>query len=292
MSAYQVPGGLSPDVDALSALASVLGAGRSSRLYDSLVRQQQIAVQVYAGLQPSRRDRGSSISRRWLRPGRIPRTSRRRSTPRSRRCRRGRFRTGSSRRRATRRGAVSSAISAARCSARFCSRVTRVFFDDPGDHQHALRAHRVVEDRGPAARGAAISRADESHRGDHVPAPKPGCRREGRRRCAMKTAALLSALCSLPCSWRCSLVQAPLLARRARRRPTAAEVQRQGAGQQRGPEDQAAARAGGAALERRASDGARRPSRAVDPVPDHHDWRRRLLRSDGPARASPTRPRR
>ncbi len=53
-TAYQVPGGLHPDMDALSALASVMGAGRSSRLYDSLVRQQQIAVQVYAGVQQSK----------------------------------------------------------------------------------------------------------------------------------------------------------------------------------------------------------------------------------------------
>ena len=53
-TAYQVPGGLQPDMDALSALSSVLGAGRSSRLYDSLVRQQQIAVQVYAGVQQSK----------------------------------------------------------------------------------------------------------------------------------------------------------------------------------------------------------------------------------------------
>jgi predicted Zn-dependent peptidase len=52
--AYQVPGGLNPDMDALSALASVLGAGRSARLYDSLVRQQQMAVQVYAGAQQSK----------------------------------------------------------------------------------------------------------------------------------------------------------------------------------------------------------------------------------------------
>jgi predicted Zn-dependent peptidase len=49
--AYKVPGGLSPDVDALSALSTVLGSGRSSRLYDSLVRQQQIAVQTYSGMQ-------------------------------------------------------------------------------------------------------------------------------------------------------------------------------------------------------------------------------------------------
>ena len=47
-TAYHIPGGLNPDMDALSALASILGSGRSARLYDSLVRQQQIAVQVYA----------------------------------------------------------------------------------------------------------------------------------------------------------------------------------------------------------------------------------------------------
>jgi predicted Zn-dependent peptidase len=41
-------------MDALSALSSVLGSGRSARLYDSLVRQQQIAVQVYAGVQASK----------------------------------------------------------------------------------------------------------------------------------------------------------------------------------------------------------------------------------------------
>src|SRR5919106_548485 len=41
--AYQIPGGISPDMDALSALATVLGSGRSSRLYENLVRQQQVA---------------------------------------------------------------------------------------------------------------------------------------------------------------------------------------------------------------------------------------------------------
>jgi zinc protease len=51
---YHIPGGLNPDMDALSALASVLGAGRSSRLYDNLVRQQQSAVQVYASATQSK----------------------------------------------------------------------------------------------------------------------------------------------------------------------------------------------------------------------------------------------
>ncbi len=51
---YHVPGGLNPDMDALNALTSILGAGRSARLYDSLVRQQQVAVQVYSGMQAAK----------------------------------------------------------------------------------------------------------------------------------------------------------------------------------------------------------------------------------------------
>ena len=41
-------------MDALNALTSILGAGRSARLYDSLVRQQQVAVQVYSGMQAAK----------------------------------------------------------------------------------------------------------------------------------------------------------------------------------------------------------------------------------------------
>jgi zinc protease len=51
---YHIPGGLSPDMDALNALASILGTGRSSRMYDSLVRRQQLAVQVYTGASGSK----------------------------------------------------------------------------------------------------------------------------------------------------------------------------------------------------------------------------------------------
>jgi zinc protease len=51
---YHVPGGLTPDMDALGALATILGSGRSARLYDSLVRQQQVAVQVYSGVQAAK----------------------------------------------------------------------------------------------------------------------------------------------------------------------------------------------------------------------------------------------
>ena len=51
---YHIPGGMGADMDALSALASILGTGRSSRMYDSLVRQQQLAVQIYTGASGSK----------------------------------------------------------------------------------------------------------------------------------------------------------------------------------------------------------------------------------------------
>jgi zinc protease len=51
---YHVPGGINPDMDALNALAAILGTGRSSRLYDSLVRRQQLAVQIYTGASGSK----------------------------------------------------------------------------------------------------------------------------------------------------------------------------------------------------------------------------------------------
>ena len=69
--AFQVPGGLNPDMDALSALSSVLGAGRSARLYDSLVRQQQIAVQVYAGV-PASKGPGLFYLEAMAAPGKDP----------------------------------------------------------------------------------------------------------------------------------------------------------------------------------------------------------------------------
>jgi len=47
--AYQIPGGIGPEMDALSALATVMGSGRSSRMYENLVRQQ-VAVQAGAGV--------------------------------------------------------------------------------------------------------------------------------------------------------------------------------------------------------------------------------------------------
>jgi zinc protease len=44
--AYHVPSGASADYDALTVLATILSSGRSSRMYESIVRQQQLATQA------------------------------------------------------------------------------------------------------------------------------------------------------------------------------------------------------------------------------------------------------
>ncbi len=52
--AYKIPPNGSPDSDALSVLATVLSSGRSSRLYESIVRQKQLSSGVSAGAVQSR----------------------------------------------------------------------------------------------------------------------------------------------------------------------------------------------------------------------------------------------
>ena len=52
--AYKIPPDGSPDSYALSVLATVLSGGRSSRLYESIVRQKQLSSGVGAGAQQSR----------------------------------------------------------------------------------------------------------------------------------------------------------------------------------------------------------------------------------------------
>jgi predicted Zn-dependent peptidase len=49
---YKIPPAMTPDEDALSVLATVLGGGRSSRLYEQVVRQKQLAsnVSAFAGV--------------------------------------------------------------------------------------------------------------------------------------------------------------------------------------------------------------------------------------------------
>jgi zinc protease len=47
--AWHTPPGNTPDDDALNVLSSILSSGRSSRLYDSLVRDKQLTAGVFAG---------------------------------------------------------------------------------------------------------------------------------------------------------------------------------------------------------------------------------------------------
>jgi predicted Zn-dependent peptidase len=52
--AYKIPPSSSPDTDALSVLGTILSAGRSSRFYESIVRQKQLSSGVSAGSGVSR----------------------------------------------------------------------------------------------------------------------------------------------------------------------------------------------------------------------------------------------
>ena len=51
---YRIPSSLSPDDDAIDGLTRVLASGRSSRFYESIVRQKQLAVNVNAFAPDSR----------------------------------------------------------------------------------------------------------------------------------------------------------------------------------------------------------------------------------------------
>jgi predicted Zn-dependent peptidase len=51
---YKVPPSMSPDDDPLGVLATVLAGGRSSRMYEAIVRQQQLAPSINAGKGESR----------------------------------------------------------------------------------------------------------------------------------------------------------------------------------------------------------------------------------------------
>jgi zinc protease len=52
--AYKIPPSSSPDTDALSVLGTILSGGRSSRFYESIVRQKQLSSGVSAGSGVSR----------------------------------------------------------------------------------------------------------------------------------------------------------------------------------------------------------------------------------------------
>ena len=51
---YRIPAGNTPDWYAMSVLASVLGSGQSSRLYQTLVKDKELAVGAFAGPDESR----------------------------------------------------------------------------------------------------------------------------------------------------------------------------------------------------------------------------------------------
>jgi len=51
---FKIPPAMSPDEDALSVLGTVLAGGRSSRLYEQVVRQKQLAPNISAGAGTSR----------------------------------------------------------------------------------------------------------------------------------------------------------------------------------------------------------------------------------------------
>jgi predicted Zn-dependent peptidase len=52
--AYKIPDSSAPDTDALTVLSTILSGGRSSRFYESIVRQKQLATQVNAFAQETR----------------------------------------------------------------------------------------------------------------------------------------------------------------------------------------------------------------------------------------------
>ncbi|HSL24007.1 MAG TPA: pitrilysin family protein [Vicinamibacterales bacterium] len=68
---FKIPPGDSPDIDALRVASSVLGSGRSSRLYENVVRQKQFAVQT-ASFVDDRRGPGLFQVLAMVAPGRSP----------------------------------------------------------------------------------------------------------------------------------------------------------------------------------------------------------------------------
>jgi zinc protease len=68
LMAYHIPAGNTPDNYAVRVLASVLGQGQSSRLYQHLVKEKQVATQVFAQAE-SRRGPSLLYLYAFLRPG-------------------------------------------------------------------------------------------------------------------------------------------------------------------------------------------------------------------------------
>lgn len=51
---YKIPNGIHADYDALQVLGTVLSSGRSSRFYENIVRQKQLAPSIFAGAMEAR----------------------------------------------------------------------------------------------------------------------------------------------------------------------------------------------------------------------------------------------
>jgi predicted Zn-dependent peptidase len=68
---YKIPPSDNADIDALRVAASVLGSGRSSRLYENVVRQKQLAVQI-ATIVDDRRGPGLLAIDAMVAPGKTP----------------------------------------------------------------------------------------------------------------------------------------------------------------------------------------------------------------------------
>lgn len=66
--AYKVPGGASSDIYALDLLTDVIGGGQSSRMYQTLVKEKELAIQPGAGLD-TRRGTSLAIFSAALPPG-------------------------------------------------------------------------------------------------------------------------------------------------------------------------------------------------------------------------------
>ena len=69
--AYKIPPADSPDMDAVRVASSLLGSGRSSRFYENVVRQKQLAVQI-ATFVDDRRGTGMLVIDALVAPGKAP----------------------------------------------------------------------------------------------------------------------------------------------------------------------------------------------------------------------------
>ena len=130
---YRIPSSLSPDDDTIDVLREILAGGRSSRFYEHIVREQQLAVSVQAFAPNSRGPRLFGIEVTPAAERLARRSSSRRSTRRSNGVKsRSDQPTRRSSGRATRRGAsswaaLSTSLSLARNLAEYA-----LYYGDPG----------------------------------------------------------------------------------------------------------------------------------------------------------------